>query len=609
MTSQPAGILAEPHSAEVSSDNWVLQLSLKEPGRVLPSGVRWAKRGPFHCFFHGLLLNRDDLARSSNCCTDCSDADLILRAYERRGEAALPRLRGSFVVAIVDSARDSAFVARDHFGTHPLFYAEAGSFVFFATEPALLLDQSGVSRALNRVALADHLCKRWQDRHETFFATVRRVPPGWRVILSGGGARAARYWDPWPSDQPVQWLTNEETASFDEVFNRSVDRCLKNGPTGVLLSGGLDSISVAAVATERARSIGVKPPLALSLVFPHPDCDEGVRQTAVAAGLGLHQHLVGLYEAIGSRPLLDQALALNQWLNAPLLNVWYPAYFELVRRGRADGVLNVLTGNGGDELLTVSPYLVADLISRGALLELAQFLGALWRSYTMPPLKLVSELIWGRGLRPLAGRTLHRLAPQAVKSWRLERVLAWNPSWLAPDPELRAMQRCRAEAALTNLDPREGFYVRESKVGLDHSIMSWGMEELYYFGRRIGVRYLHPFWDPDVVEMLYRAPPGVLIKGGRTKGMIRETLSRRFPNLGLKEQRKVVAVSFFESLLRREGSALVDLAGDFPALSALGIVDGKAARAFLTKVLNQPGQSASFWGPINLEIWTRSHHG
>ena len=606
MTIQPAAALADPLSAP--SEDWVLSLSLDEPGRLLTSGVRWAEWGPFRGFFHGLLFDREDLAHSNNCsASDCSDAELVLRAYERGGEAALPRLRGSFVVAIVDRTRDTAILARDPHGTHPLFYVERGSRVLFATTPAPLLDQPGVSHALNRVALADCFCSRWPDPQETFFAAVRRVPAGCRVIVSGGSLRVAHYWS--PDDQPMQWLTDEEAEGFDGVFNRAVERCLRHGPTGIFLSGGLDSISVAAVAADRARHIGVDPPLALSLGYTHPECDERERQKAVAANLGLRQHLVAFHEAIGSRPLLEQAVELNRGLAAPLLNAWQPAYLELARRGRVDGVLNIFTGAGGDEWLTVTPCLAADLISRGAFLEMAQFFGTLRRSYQAPTPALVRQAFWRFGLRLVVGRWMHRLMPRSLKSIRVRRLLAGDPSWVAPDPELRAMQRRRAEGALTDLDPPQGFYIRELKVSLQHPIVSWAIEESFQFGRRAGVRFLHPLWDPDVVEMLYRTPPSLLNQGGRAKGLVRQALSRRFPTLGLERQRKVLAKSFFESLLRQEWKALTDLIGDFPSLSGLGIVDGKGLRAFVDDAFQNPEQIRHCWVPINLEMWARSHHG
>src|SRR5436305_1206310 len=94
----------EPH------DDWVLSLPLHEPGRVQPGCLPWAERGPVRGFFHGLLFERETLADTTNSRPDCSDAELVLRVYEHGGEVALSRLRGSFVIAIIDRARGLAVV-------------------------------------------------------------------------------------------------------------------------------------------------------------------------------------------------------------------------------------------------------------------------------------------------------------------------------------------------------------------------------------------------------------------------------------------------------------------------------------------------------------------
>jgi asparagine synthase (glutamine-hydrolysing) len=596
--------IAERLPAEAPVDNWVLALSLAEPS-VTHSRVRWAERGDLRGFFHGLLFDREALAHPNDLHRpDYSDSDLVLQVYERGGEAAVSRLRGSFVVAVIDRRRGIAIVARDPLGSHPLFYAEANSCILFAASPQLLLDQPGVSRALNRAALADHLCYRWADRSETFFAAVRRVPPGWRAVLSGGRVHLERYWDPTPTERPIQWL--EEADRFDELLDRAVDRCLRHGPTGIFLSGGLDSISVAAVASDRARRIGQKLPVALSLGFPDPGCDERLLQAAVARGLGLRQHLIDFYEALGSRPPLQQSLELNRGLAAPLLNSWWPAYLALARRGRLDGVQTILTGHGGDEWLTVNTLLSADLIRRGAFVELARFFGTLWRSYP-PSLALARNVLWKYGLRPLGGLALHRLMPEVHKSSRLKRVLARDPIWVAPDRQLRAEQRHRAEGALAPPDPPAGFYLRDGPTTIDNTLASWDQEERYEMGKRSGVRFLHPLSDSDLVEMLYRVAPRVLNDGGRSKGLIRQALARRFPALGLERQRKVLSTPFFDSLLLHEASALADAAGNFPALSELGIVDGRRMRTGVVEGLKHGGREANrIWEVINLEAWVQT---
>ena len=436
------GLAIDAANDDVANDDWVLSFDLAELGRALPDGVRWEELGPLRGFFQGVLFDREDLAGSSQ--PDCSDAKLVLQAYAREGEAALSRLRGSFVVAIVDGARGRAILARDPMGSHPLFYVETGSCVLFAASPGPLLDWPGVSREFNRAAIADHLCHRWPDPHETFFKAVRRVPPGSRALLASGRLRFDRYWDPAPVDRPMQWLTAEEASRFDDVFERAVKRCLCHGQTGIFLSGGLDSISVAAAAADCARASGQSAPLALSLGLPLPECNEQERQAAVARELGLRQFLIGFDEAVGSRPLLQQTLELSAKAAAPILGAWQPAYLTLARRARLDGVRTILTGEGGDDWLTVTSYYAADLIRRGAVLELAEFLGTLRRSYQINPFALVRHVVWRCGLRPLGGMALHRLLPGVHDAGRVKRWLAGDPAWLAPDPDVRVEQRHRA---------------------------------------------------------------------------------------------------------------------------------------------------------------------
>jgi hypothetical protein len=196
--------------------------------------------------------------------------------------------------------------------------------------------------------------------------------------------------------------------------------------------------------------------------------------------------------------------------------------------------------------------------------------------------------------------------PEAFKANRVRRNLAGDPVWVAPDGELRAEQRRRVERALPVADPPNGFYMRQARLCLDHAILAWQEEERFEMGKLFDVRFLHPFWDPDVVDLCFRSLPSLMSQGGRTKSLVRGTIARRFPGQGLEEQRKVVAKSYYQSVLRREWAALSDLPGDFPALSALGVVDGRAAGA----VVRGERQTAGMSGLFNLiaaEMWTRAH--
>ena len=295
-------------------------------------------------------------------------------------------------------------------------------------------------------------------------------------------------------------------------------------------------------------------------------------------------------------------------LSSPVLNVWRPAYLTLAQRGRLDGIRTILTGRGGDEGLTISPFLAADLLRAGRLVDLARLIATIQRSYQLSIPHVFHNLLWSCGLRPLIGQRLHRLVPAAHRRSRLSRLIEEDPCWVAPDPALRAEQRRRAEHCLPDPDPAQGFYVREVRTSLDHAIVSWEFEEEHEFGEQIGVRFQHPFADVDLTELLCRMPPMILNSDGRTKSLVRQSLARRFPTLGFERQRKVSAITFYRSLLRRELPALVDTIGDFPVLSSLGVVDGpQLCRSIREELGNPNGRCRRVWQPINLEGWARLH--
>jgi asparagine synthase (glutamine-hydrolysing) len=589
---------------------WLIEFSVDENGTALVRGGHSALSSSLQVSFDGFLVDRQSLALSLNLGPDLlasSDAELVLAAYRRWGLGAFSRLRGAFAAAVIDPATGVRTVVRDPVGMHPLFYTTRGRDVLFASHPKTLIAQPGVSRDVNRAALADHLCWRWPDPQETFFAAVRRVLPGSRADLSRKGLTFHRYWNPAPDESAVDWLSTPEAIGFDERFDRAVDRCLEGGPAGIFLSGGLDSISVAAVAADRLHTTGRPLPRALSLGFPGTACDERPTQTAVARTLGLPQDLLDFWDALGSDGLLRPGLELNRTLGAPILNTWGPAYLALARRGRANQVTTILTGSGGDEWLTLTPFLSADLIRKGDFASLARLLACWQRSNRLSAWKQGHSVLWRFGMRPLISQSLHRLAPKTWSRRRNRRAVRRDPPWVAPDRTVRSAQLERAPQTLLAADPPGGFYVREISEALRHPLVLWELEEQHEFGKQIGMRFMHPYWDADLIDALFRSRPALLNAGGRSKGLVRQTLGRRFPALGLDRQRKLAATSFFRSTAALEGPrAFEAIGGDFPALGSLGVVDRPAARSAVQASLNQSSPALkSALALINLESWVR----
>lgn len=577
---------------------------------AIPSGARvsFAETRLCRVFFDGVLHNGGDLGKQLGTEAD-SAASVILQAYECWGTECLRRLRGTFALLVWDRARNSLLAVRDPLGAHSLFYAQGSEGqVFISPSIDALTSGSRIQRALNLAALADHLSHRWPDAHETFFEHVKRVPPGHRLLVRSSGLSVDRYWDPAPPGRKVDWIREDEVDRFEPLFDQAVARCCQQGRAGVFLSGGFDSISIAAVAADGARRSNRPAPVALSLAFPTPECNEEVVQRGVAHALGLPHKVLPFDESVSPEGLLARSLQLTRTWPSPILNTWLPAYSTLAGIGARAGVSVILTGSGGDEWLSVSPYHSADLIRRGHLGRWLGFVAAWKQSYRVTWPQVLKGAVWTYGARPLSSLALGRVAPGTWERSRVARLMRKTPAWVAPGPDLRQALEARAARALTPTSPSQGFYVQEIRTGMDHPLMSMELEETFEFGRRHGLRVQHPYWDADLIELLYRTPPHLLNQGGRSKALVRRSVARRFPLLGFDRQKKVVATDFYRTTLAREGAAAWRSLGGVQALADMGIVNSRATEEAFAAMLNGSKTHGVYriWDILSTEAWVRA---
>lgn len=562
--------------------------------------------------FDGVLYNRTELGEYFVGSSTENDAGIVLQAYRRWGEDILHTIKGIFALIIHDRARDILLGARDPVGVYPLFYASVEGEWLFSPSIETLTEHPRVSAEVNRAALADHLCHRWPDVEETFFKNVKRVPPG-HVIRVGRSKQVRRYWELPIPGAGVDWVREDELERFDELLDQAVERCLCLGPAAIYLSGGLDSVSVAAVAAENSHRKGLSTPWVLSLGFP-AECNEEEIQRRVAADLGLPQVLMTLGDAVGPDGLLLAALKMNSHWPMPMLSPWNPAYHRLGLEGKQRGCKVILTGGGGDEWLGVTPFLAADLMRTLNVVGLYRLWSTMQSSYPIPWHLIIGNTLWRFGARPLVSATvggvLRSVAPGLLRARQRRRMRRATPNWMAPDPVLKQQIDQRLETRLGQTKPMRdtgGFYLREVWESLDHPLTAMEMEEVFESGTRMGLRILMPYWDADLLEMLYRIPPDLLNKGRRSKGLVRQSVARRFPQLGFDRQKKVFSTNFFNSTMLQDGKKAWQALGGTPALAELGIVDRGRLGSTIEDILagNQLRQAYRIWDVLNLETWLR----
>jgi asparagine synthase (glutamine-hydrolysing) len=180
-----------------------------------------------------------------------TDAELILLSYEAWGEECVNHLLGDFAFAIWDSLSRRLFCARDQFGVKPFFFARvSNSFIFSNTLNALRLD-TRVSDALNEVAIGDYLVFGLnQDLLSTAFRDIQRVPPGHTLTLSKNSITTRPYWT-LAITNPIRFRDRHSYVErFEELLTSAIADRLRTDRVAISMSGGLDSTSLAAIASN-----------------------------------------------------------------------------------------------------------------------------------------------------------------------------------------------------------------------------------------------------------------------------------------------------------------------------------------------------------------------
>ena len=560
----------------------------------------------------GTIFDADEHAARLGLPLNSTLAHIVAEAVHQQGIGSIAGLVGRFALLIVERASGHLLAVRDQMGLFPLFYARIPGGLLFSTSPTALGDQPEVTRAVNRVVLAEHLAHRWVDANETYFVAIRRVTPGHLLDVRDGQHTLRRYWNP-SNAVPNGHISDEEAvAQFNVALRRAVSRCLGQQRTAILLSGGFDSVSVAATASAISRETGRQTAHALSVVFPDPECNEEVIQRSVAQTLGMTHELLPMERALSGRGLLSAALEMGRSWPSPMLNLWLPAYFELASRGVHEGCDVILSGTGGDEWLNVTPCIAADLIRRGHLLQLARLTAVFQRSFRLSTWQVLRNSLWTFGVRRLIGSAIAHVAPTAWHADRHRREIARTPPWLAPDPALRREIDARAAALIPPAHPGSGgYYERELQVSLTHPLVAIEYEEHFEFGQRVGAPLLSPYLDPDLVRVLYNTSPLTLTIGGRSKGLVRSAMHQAFPGLGLDRNKKVNASNYFRNVVNSEGPSEWARHGGAPELVRLGVLDSRRFQAEVTDLFagKRPEHNYLIWDTLNVDGWIGAKRG
>jgi asparagine synthase (glutamine-hydrolysing) len=536
-----------------------------------------------------------------------TDAELIMNAYRSVGRDVVGRVRGDFTLLIWDGKHDALLAARDPFGSYPLFYAQRNGGLVLSPSPEVLVGSGAASSALNELALAAWIIggAGLLNVSETFYLDVCRLPPGNLLETENSGRlRISRYWNPRPVHAGEPWNPDEAHEEFDGLLRQAVRRRLGEGPVAILLSGGVDSASVAAVAAEESRAAGLPDPLALSMRFAHPDSDEAQVQRAVARDIGISQVMMTLEEAVGGQGTLSAGLAMSERSWLPPGNPWGANFDALVVAAQERGCSAVLSGEGGNHWLELDWSDGADFLWRLELPRFRRFLRATHRYGRRSTRWELRMLLWQHGIRRAVCRMLSRFDPASVArrlSIRHERRL---PPWALPDASLRRSFADR-QAARSPCVTRLRRTWREELLG--GSEMPILLESLFLTSRRLATPLPNPYFDVELVEFLYGAPVDILLYRGCSKGLAQASYRQRVSGTspGMLGGRSFDGD--LQILLEHEGPGAVGRLKGVPLLARLGLVDRRRVETILRDRCVSPEMGYyQAWQVLASEAWLRS---
>jgi asparagine synthase (glutamine-hydrolysing) len=297
-------------------------------------------------------LRRELEGQGHRFATGC-DTEVLVHLYEQHGEGFVERLRGMFAIALWDEGERRLLLARDRFGIKPLYYRLSGGDISFASELKAMLEQPGFSRAIDPRAVAAYLAFNSIPAPLTVFAEARKLPPGHLLSWRGGEVTLRRYARPQPvaADEVRKGGIDELAAELRDVLRDSIRAHLvADVPVGVLLSGGVDSGGITALAAaESGEALRT-----FSIGFEESGFDEMGRARLVAERYGTdHRELVLRPDAVELLPKLVEAFDEPFGDSSAL-----PTY--LVSELAAGEVKVALSGEGGDELFGGYYTYVAD---------------------------------------------------------------------------------------------------------------------------------------------------------------------------------------------------------------------------------------------------------
>jgi asparagine synthase (glutamine-hydrolysing) len=470
-----------------------------------------------------------------------SDTEVLPHLYEEYGRDMVRHLNGMFAFALWDAREHRLFIARDRFGEKPLYWGVFDRTVLFASEPKVLLAHPHVETSLNLDALRQYLSFDYIPAPLSIYQDIQKLPAAHTLTVEDGRVDIQPYWHlSYKKRQPAP--TVEEAAEeLRRLLEDSVRmRLVSDVPLGVLLSGGVDSSTVAAMAV-RSSSEAVK---TFSISFAESSFDESSYARAVAKFLGTDHHEERLSVDLAANLVGE----IGSWMDEPFSDPsLVPTY--LLSRFTRKHVTVALGGDGGDELFAGYPMYWGHKLAR----TYARLPSLLRRAMIEPivrslPVKTKNLSFDFKARRFVAGMKYDEVARHHV--WfgsftpeEQEQLLTEEVRRGSDGDVYREARRLLAEDC-DAMNTVERMQCLDTRLYLAEDILT----KVDRASMAVSLEVRAPFLDPRVAEYAASLPTNYKLRGRTTKYILKKAVGDLLPPFVTKRGKKGFGVPVAEWL-------------------------------------------------------------
>lgn len=551
---------------------------------------------------------RSDLEKRGHKFETQTDTEILPHLYEEYGDAMVEHINGMFAFALWDKNRQKLLIARDRFGEKPLYYGVFDGKLIFASEPKVLLANPSVKNEINVDALRQYLSFDYVPAPHSIYKNIYKLPAAHLLILEKGEVKTRRYWNlSWKKGKKLH-LSNSANGAKSEPpsLERSAEelrelladavrmRLVSDVPLGILLSGGVDSSTVAAFATQFSTE-KVK---TFSIGFEEDSFDESKFARQVATHLGTEHY----EDKLSVEKAADLITEIGTWIDEPISDGSLIPTLLLSRFVRKH-VTVALGGDGGDEIFAGYPmyyaHKVADFYSK-----VPQFL----RNGLIEP--IVNNL-------PVSNKNMSfdYKAKRFVAASKYDLVTRHH-SWFGSfsiDEQQQLLSKDVLAVTLNDIyrDAKELLKICDAENEIEQmqflDINFYMAEDILTKVDRasmaVSLEVRAPFLDPRVAEFAAQIPLEYKLKGNKGKYILKKAIEPLLPNNILHRPKKGFGIPIAEWLKGRLNPLMHELL-DPQRLKNQGLFDEKFVQKLIKEhESNTASHHKQLWTLLVFQLW------